>query len=224
MKDTIIQSQRENVQVEHFCLCCKLHPVRQYAIAGLCVSCKWDVLHCELAPVVRADGSVYLAYLSTSVHVLTGEPDTIYPPIPWNPRDALPHDATPAEIGELTAELLTLGVQRPYLTLRREAVYIIDAIRRAGSRVGIDVQLGFADIENPRRVPYPVLVRFLELREHVEDELTLERAKNIEDARAAYDLVASRFGHEYAGREYPGGSDDASDREEIHGTENLCPL
>lgn len=212
---------------EFVCLCCKLHPVREYAIAGLCVACKWDVLRCELVPVARADGSIYLALLSTSVHVLTGEPDTIYPPVPWNPRDALPHDATPAEIGELTAELLTLGVQRPYLTLRREAVYIIDAIRRAGSRVEIDTQFGFADIENPRRVPYPVLVRFIELREQVEDELTLERAKKIEDARAAYDLVASRFGHEYAGREYPQvreESADASDREEIHGTENLCPL
>lgn len=212
---------------EFFCLCCKLHPVREYAIAGLCVACRWDVLHCELAPVVRADGSVYLAYLSTSVHALTGDPDAIYPPVPWNPRDALPDDATEAEVGELTAELMTLGVQRPYLTLRAEAVYIIDAIRRAGSRVSIDVQLGFADIENPRRVPYPVLVRFLELREQVEDELTLEAARRIEDARAAYDLVASRFGHEYAGREYPGArgeSEDADDREEVHGTENLCPL
>lgn len=121
---------------------------------------------------------------------------------PFGVVEYAPPYAEPAEFAELRAELLTLALNRPLLTRRDEARYVIDSIRGQGATIRMDSQSGASEIDRPRLLPYALLVRYIELREFVEDELTREASAACEDRRAAFEAHAKRFGAAVARREF----------------------
>lgn len=190
------------------CLYCHIPDVSPDTLAGLCVSCQCAVRLRELAPAGAREGTLSLG----------GEP--------YDPAELFDTPQEPATLAAVRAELLALYVGPPTVRLRA-AKATIEAIRREGITLSLHTGLGYAEMDNPARCPYPLLIEFVRLQDTIQDELTLEAAHRLaERAREEAERDADFRGDDFVQHEQNGevaNGDQETDRGDVsEGRSSLC--
>lgn len=155
------------------CAFCNLGSIDPEAVAGLCVSCRYEVSWRHFYPVW--DGpELYLKRARAEPGNPFGWNESSEPPAYLYDPSALYESPTPADVAASRAELFKLfaGPVQFAREKAKAASILIRQLKELGVRLGIDAATGFVVMDEPLKVPYPMLAEFVRLQLFVSDELT----------------------------------------------------
>lgn len=142
------------------CVHCEIGPCQPESVAGLCVSCAESIRR-DLYAVEMIDGAPCIIHPSATPENPLGSEDGIKIHH-YCPELHLPSDTPYAILSEMIAELFRLNKTRPW-RMKKRAVDTLAAIRERGTDAKLDVQIGQVILLEPRRIPYQLLLEFVEL-------------------------------------------------------------